>query len=138
MCSSDLRFSWDALRPRSVHPCTVRGLFISWHHLIQNPAPLVLKIPADMRRDVAALAALLVLILAAMWPAVSRPELVFSGHDFNQLFNWETATRDALSQGAFPFWNPYLLSGMPHFADFQTGVLYPVSAILRWLPIPAF
>jgi hypothetical protein len=35
-----------------------------------------------------------------------------------------------LSKGIFPFWNPYIFSGMPFFADLQIAILYPFNLIL--------
>ncbi len=35
--------------------------------------------------------------------------------------------------GRFPLWNPYIYTGMPFFADPQTRVIYPVSALLAWM-----
>ena len=34
-----------------------------------------------------------------------------------------------MSQGQFPFWNPYVFGGQPFFADIQTAVLYPFNLI---------
>jgi hypothetical protein len=35
-----------------------------------------------------------------------------------------------LKQGVIPFWNPYVFSGMPFFADVQAAVLYPLNLAL--------
>ncbi|HUI91718.1 MAG TPA: YfhO family protein [Chitinivibrionales bacterium] len=35
-----------------------------------------------------------------------------------------------LKQGVMPFWNPYVFSGMPFFADVQAAVLYPLNLVL--------
>ncbi len=35
--------------------------------------------------------------------------------------------------GRFPLWNPYIYAGIPFFADPQTRVVYPVSALLAWM-----
>ena len=92
----------------------------------------------DRRADVIALTIVLAVVLASLAPAILRPDLVFVGHDVDQNYNWEMNTRSAWAQGQFPFWAPYLLSGVPSFADFQTGVSYPPSVALRWLPINLF
>ena len=35
-----------------------------------------------------------------------------------------------LKQCVMPFWNPYVFSGMPFFADVQAAVLYPLNLVL--------
>ena len=37
-----------------------------------------------------------------------------------------------LSKGVFPFWNPFVFSGVPFFADLQIAVLYPFNYILNF------
>src|SRR5689334_14104772 len=81
--------------------------------------------------DAAALTIILAVVLVGLASAILQPGLVFVGHDVDQNYNWEMNTRAALAQGQFPFWAPYLLSGAPAFADFQTGVAYPPSVALR-------
>ena len=36
----------------------------------------------------------------------------------------------SIASGRLPLWNPYILSGMPFFADPQSRVLYPLSLLL--------
>ena len=38
----------------------------------------------------------------------------------------------SLSNGIFPFWNPYSFSGTPFFADPQIAVLYPFNFIMKY------
>src|SRR5574341_1390769 len=47
----------------------------------------------------------------------------------------EYAVRDAIRQGQPPLWNPYFAE--PLLANPQSMALYPVHALLRFLPIPA-
>ena len=42
---------------------------------------------------------------------------------------------EALRQGNFPFWNPYIKCGVPLFATIQAGVLYPFSLTYLFLPL---
>jgi len=42
---------------------------------------------------------------------------------------------EALRQGNFPFWNPYIKCGVPLFATIQAGVLYPLSLPNLFLPL---
>ena len=45
---------------------------------------------------------------------------------------WEFAVA-TMKSGVFPLWNPYNCNGTPFFANIQTCVLYPLSALL-YLP----
>ena len=38
----------------------------------------------------------------------------------------------SLSNGIFPFWNPYSFGGMPFFADPQVAALYPFNYFLKY------
>ncbi|HMS64537.1 MAG TPA: YfhO family protein [Ignavibacteria bacterium] len=38
----------------------------------------------------------------------------------------------SLSNGIFPFWNPYSFSGTPFFADPQIAVLYPFNFLMKY------
>jgi hypothetical protein len=42
---------------------------------------------------------------------------------------------ESISQGEFPFWNPYIKCGVPLFAAAQPGVLYPLSLAYLFLPL---
>jgi hypothetical protein len=42
---------------------------------------------------------------------------------------------ETVSQGHFPFWNPYIKCGVPLFATIQPGVLYPLSLPYLFLPL---
>ena len=42
---------------------------------------------------------------------------------------------EALRQGHFPFWTPYIKCGVPVFATIQAGVLYPLSLLYFFLPL---
>ena len=58
------------------------------------------------------------------------PELigksVFAGIDSSRLNEpFRFFDREAFASGAFPLWNPYLFAGFPHFAESESGVLYP-------------
>jgi hypothetical protein len=39
---------------------------------------------------------------------------------------------NSLGHGIFPLWNPYLLSGQPFLASYQTALLYPVNLLMLW------
>lgn len=93
---------------------------------------------SDAWRDGLALIVVLVPILACLSGVLFRPDQVLYGHDVNQNYNWEKAVRFALEHGRLPLWDPFVLSGFPVLADFQTGALYPPSMLLRVLPLNQF
>ena len=41
---------------------------------------------------------------------------------------------EMISQGQFPLWNPYLFCGLPLFANFQNGLIHPLSAAYYLFP----
>jgi hypothetical protein len=83
--------------------------------------------------DAFALAFIMACVSAAMWPALSRPDLLLAGHDVVLPYNSEINNRFALARGQLPLWNPFALSGLPALADFQNGFLYPPNVLLRFL-----
>jgi hypothetical protein len=62
------------------------------------------------------------------------PVLVCKGFLWNdfleQNFVYRLFAAVSLRQGVIPFWNPYVFSGMPFFADVQAAVLYPLNLVL--------
>ncbi len=67
--------------------------------------------------------------------------LPFKDTGWDQLriyFPFYKVTQEAFRSLSLPFWNPYAFSGHPHFADFQTAVLYPLNIFGIFLPQVAF
>ena len=63
------------------------------------------------------------------WPILSAGGWLWN--DFpEQNFIYRLFAAVSLKQGVFPFWNPYVFSGMPFFADVQAAVLYPLNLLL--------
>jgi hypothetical protein len=91
-----------------------------------------------VRADGLAFAAILIPILISLRAAILQPGMMLTGHDISQQYNWEANTRHALSLGQTPLWNPFIFSGFPALADFQTAVLYPLYAVMRLLPLEQF
>jgi O-antigen/teichoic acid export membrane protein len=52
-----------------------------------------------------------------------------------QNIHWKELARQSLSQGAFPLWNPNVLSGVPFQATGQPGSLYPLGILFFILPL---
>lgn len=51
-----------------------------------------------------------------------------------ELYPWKHFSIEQIKQGVFPLWNPYTFSGNPHFANLQSGTLYPVNILFFVLP----
>ncbi|MFP4015311.1 MAG: YfhO family protein [Chitinispirillaceae bacterium] len=72
---------------------------------------------------------LLGLTLVYYWPLLISKGFLWN--DFvEQNFPYRLFASKSLRQGIFPFWNPYVFSGMPFFADIQTAILYPFNLVM--------
>ena len=54
-----------------------------------------------------------------------------------QNMQWKLFTRQSISEGEIPLWNPYQFSGIPFLAAGQQSTLYPFSLLYYILPIAA-
>lgn len=73
-------------------------------------------------------------ILLIFWIIFFRELLTGSAYLFDdfieQYYPGKFMAANMLTRGIFPFWDPYLFSGMPFFADMQIAVLYPFNLML--------
>lgn len=51
-----------------------------------------------------------------------------------QIYPWKKLVVDALKQGKIPLWNPYVFSGTPLLANYQSAVLSPVNLLFFAIP----
>ena len=56
------------------------------------------------------------------------------GDLITQRYPWFHFARTAVAKGALPLWDPYVLLGTPHAANFQSGVFYPLNLPYLLLP----
>ena len=76
-------------------------------------------------------ALLLALVAVYYWPVLSVKGFLWN--DFiEQNFPYRLFAAVSLKHGVLPFWNPYVFSGMPFFADVQAAVLYPLNLVLTF------
>ncbi len=70
-------------------------------------------------------------------PALFSPSLTFGNFGDVYAYHWplQHLTADALISGRLPFWNPYIFSGLPHFANSQSSMFYPPAALFRIFPL---
>jgi len=73
-------------------------------------------------------------ILLVFWLIFFRELLTGNAYLFDdfieQYYPGKFMSSVMLSKGIFPFWNPFIFSGMPYFADLQIAVLYPFNLAL--------
>lgn len=85
------------------------------------------------RRDMAAIALLLLAALLFHWPLIT-PDLAHrsaypQGDFYDQFYAFATYEHDRLWSGEIPLWNPYTFGGHPFLADVQAAVFYPFSLL---------
>lgn len=88
------------------------------------------------RRDlvvVGGLAAAVLALTACVW---ARPGRAFFNHGDLYAYHWPLRhhTAAALIEGRLPFWNPYIMLGVPHAANPQAALFYPGSILGFLLP----
>lgn len=89
------------------------------------------------RRDfivVGALAAVVLAMFASVW---ARPGRAFFNHGDLYAYHWPLRHHSAaaLIEGRLPFWNPYVILGVPHAANPQSALFYPASVLGFLFPI---
>lgn len=85
-------------------------------------------------RDLLAAVALWLFVSVLLWGVLYGGARI-AGTDAHLVKGLETQTRRAFAQGLMPWWNPYLFSGFPHQADIMAQVFYPLTAMLRLVPL---
>jgi hypothetical protein len=77
-----------------------------------------------------------VLLLVAA-PALLRPDLILGnfGDIAGYHYPLQHLTAAALHSGQLPFWNSYIFAGLPHLANTQTALWYPLAILLRTFPL---
>lgn len=49
-------------------------------------------------------------------------------------YPWYTFSVASFKSAQLPFWNPYIFSGNPHLANFQSAIFYPLNWLYLFLP----
>lgn len=89
------------------------------------------------RKDALCLSALAA--AGALWlaPALSSTSSALA--NFGDLYAYHVPLQHLaaarLQAGQMPYWNPYILSGVPHLANPQAALFYPPAALLRLFPL---
>lgn len=89
------------------------------------------------RKDLLVLALWSLSVLTLLAPVWARPGTVFFNH--GDLYTYHvplrSLTASALIEGHLPFWDPYILLGVPHAANPQAVLFYPPALLGAVLPI---
>jgi hypothetical protein len=89
------------------------------------------------RDDLMVLALWCAAVLALLSPVWFRPGFVFFNH--GDLFSYHAPLRaltaGELQSGRLPFWDPYILLGVPHAANPQAVLFYPAALLCAFLPV---
>jgi len=88
--------------------------------------------------ELAALGALFLSWVAFFWrPLLTAAQVPRGGGDLNSFFfTLHAFAARVVQQGEIPYWNPTLFSGLPHWANYQAGVLYPLNWVMYLLARP--
>lgn len=62
------------------------------------------------------------------------PNKPLGGDQFRFFYPGRTFSNEEIKAGRFPLWNPYIFSGNPHLANFQSAIFYPLNAVYLILP----
>jgi hypothetical protein len=100
-----------------------------------GPAPVLPK-ASDEWFTPGRFAALLAVLIAAVYPEVLTGQATFFHRDF-AVFGYPLAFyhRESFWRGEIPFWNPFNDCGLPFLAQWNTLTLYPLSLIYLLLPL---
>lgn len=92
------------------------------------------------RAEVGMLGLLTILFCLFFWRLLFEPgvQIPHGGGDFNSFYYPLSAfAANQIQSGHYPLWNPYLYTGAPFAADYQTGALYPLN-LLVWATVRPF
>lgn len=89
------------------------------------------------RKDILLLGLWCAAVLALLAPVWVRSGAVFFNH--GDLYTYHvplrSVTAGALQEGRLPFWNPYVLLGVPHAANPQAALFYPPALLEAFFPV---
>jgi hypothetical protein len=89
------------------------------------------------RNDLLVLGLWCAAVLALLSPVWARSGAAFFNH--GDLYTYHIPLRSltvsALQSGRLPFWNPYILLGVPHAANPQAALFYPAAVLEAFFPV---
>ncbi len=82
-----------------------------------------------IKYDAFSIAAVFTAILLFFSEILFFKQSFFIGDIYSQFYPWKVFLTESVKNGAVPFWNPFVFSGVPFIADVQKGAFYPPSVI---------
>lgn len=76
------------------------------------------------------------LVLIFFSPYLSRSQGFLFGDNFSQRIPTLTFWKEEVANGRLPLWNPFILGGIPFFADLSNNALAPTNFVYLLLPVP--
>lgn len=76
-----------------------------------------------------------VIVIAFFLPNLARGEGFFYGDNLSQRIPTLTFWKQNILERKLPLWNPYILGGIPFFADLSNNVLAPTNFLYLFIPI---
>lgn len=89
------------------------------------------------RNDLLVLGCWCAAVLALLSPVWASPGAAFFNHGDLYAYHvpLRSLTASALQAGRLPFWNPYILLGVPHAANPQAALFYPAALLAAFFPV---
>jgi hypothetical protein len=87
------------------------------------------------RRDVAAMAALVGIVVFLFWRALFTSDMLYFRDIMNYSYPQARLIHEVCRQGRLPYWNPYLDWGVPLLANPNSLFFYPYTLVMILLPI---
>src|SRR5579872_5423615 len=69
------------------------------------------------------------------WQVIFQGFVVIDGDNFHLNIPMKYELVNSLHYHYFPFWNPYILSGIPYAADLNLGTFNPLNIIYAFFPV---
>lgn len=76
------------------------------------------------------------ILLILFWKVFFLGQVFYEGDNFHLNIPNKYFLVDEVTHGRLPLWNPYLFTGIPYFADFNIGTLYPLNFLYFLFPVP--
>ncbi len=85
------------------------------------------------RKDLIAVLALLAVVLLFFWKLAFTNLVLARGDIFYYFYPYRDVAAQAVREGRFALWNPFLFMGAPFMANSQAGFFYPFNLVMAWL-----
>ncbi|HEV2339407.1 MAG TPA: YfhO family protein [Patescibacteria group bacterium] len=79
---------------------------------------------------------LAILVIILFYKVIFLGQVYYSDDNFHLNIPEKYFLVQQITHGIFPLWNPFLFLGIPYFADFNLGTLYPLNVLYFLFPVP--